>query len=176
MPERDHCSVPGFILTRAISKLDVLSAPRLRFSEHQIKAVFHNIATNASSRTQHLNMGSWHEPQFSLVDLNTLRAVMNKIRNNDFKLLLKITYIERSITDLKEDNDNMEEREEKLIEMMKRWSQVRVKARKMWRVMPSSENIHRNIRRRLLTAIEAISQVRHLQIQAYVQKVSACEH
>ena len=130
-------------------------------------------------------MRSWYEPHFSLVDvdLNTLRAVINKIRNNDFKLLLQITNIERSITELKKlEEENEEKGEESLSdeEMMKRWSQVGGEARRMRRMMPSSKimmvhNIHRNIRRRLMTAIQVISQVRHLQIQAYVQKNSACE-
>jgi len=185
--EGSFTSVPADILTRAISKLDVFIAPRLRFSESQIKSVFQNIATNESSKTLHLNLGSWHEPQFSLVDLNTLRAVMNKIRNNDFKMLLQITNIERSITELKklqEENDKMEEEgEEKLSdeEMTKRWFEVACEARRVRRSMPSSKcmmvhNIHRNLRRRLLTGIQVISQVRHLQIQAYLQKNSACEH
>lgn len=184
--EGSFTSVPADILTRAISKLDVLIAPKLRFSESQIKSVFQNIATNSSSKTRHLNLGSWHEPQFSLVDLNTLRAVMKKIRNNDFKMLLQITNIERSITELKklqEDNDKIEEEgEEKLSdeEMTKRWFEVACEARRVRRSMPSSKsmmvhNIHRNIRRRLLTGIQVISQVRHLQIQAYLQKNSACE-
>ena len=58
-------SVPDDILTRAISKLEVFFAPQLKFSESQIKSVLESID---SSKIQGLDLGSCHEPQFSLVD------------------------------------------------------------------------------------------------------------
>ena len=57
-------SLPADILTKAISKLKVFIAPQLKFSESQIKAVFQSIDL---SKIQALDLGSWHEPQFSLV-------------------------------------------------------------------------------------------------------------
>ena len=168
-------SVPADILNKAVSKLDVLIAPRLRFTESQIKAVFQNIATDKSKKIRHINLGSWLEPQFSLVDLTTLRAVMNKIQNNDFKLLLQIKNIEMSIEELQklqEENDKMEDDGEERLsdeEMTERWTRVACEAREVRRAMPSSKrvmmhNIHRGVRRRLLTAIQTLSQVRLLQV------------
>ena len=81
-----------------------------------------------------------------MVDLNTCHE-QNQIRNNDFKLLLQITNIERSITELKKleekTEENGEEGEESLSdeEMMKRWSQVGGEARRIRRMMSSSKNM-----------------------------------
>ena len=144
-------SVPSDILTKAIIKLDVFIAPRLKFSENQIKAVFQKIASDDSKKIRHLNLGSWHEPKFSQVHLSTLRSVMNRIQNNDFKLLIQIKNIEMSIEQLQklqEENDKIEDdTEDKLSdeEMTVAWTRVACEAREVRRSMPSSKrvsNIH----------------------------------
>ena len=140
-------SVPSDILTKAITKLEVFIAPRLRFSENQIKTVFQKIAIDDTKKIRHLNLGSWQEPKFSLVHLSTLRSVMNRIQNNDFKLLIQIKNIEMSIEQLQklqEENDKLEDdTEDKLSdeEMTVAWTKLACEAREIRRAMPSCNRV-----------------------------------
>ena len=73
---------------------------------------------------------------------------------------------------LQEENDKLEDDgEDKLSdeEMTERWTRVACEAREVRRAMPSTRrvmmhNIHRGVRRRLLSAIQTLSQVRLLQV------------
>ena len=167
-------SFPGEILTRAISKLKVFIAPQLKFSESQIKSVFQSID---SSKIKVLDLGSCHEPQFSLVDQKSLKYVALKTKGYvSFKVLLNIEYLERSIEELQkvqEENDNMSEEEKKMSaeEISKRWGQlaetlnlfskqmVQIKRDFIFRTTPEIQNLYINIRHRLTVAINTISQL-----------------
>ena len=121
----DSISLPAEILTKAISKLKVFNAPQLKFSESQIKAVFQSID---SSKIEELDLGSCHEPQFSLVNQKTLISV-SKNSYAPFRLLLLIKNLEMNIEELqkvKEENEKMEEEEKKLSaeEMSKQWERL----------------------------------------------------
>ena len=164
-------SFPNDVLTKAISKLKVFYAPRLKFSESQIKSVFHHID---SSKTEALDLGSCHKPQFSLVDQKRLISVFLKIKGQYyFKMLMIIKDLEMSIEEMQrvqEENDKMEEEEKKLAaeEISKRWGQLameanllgkqRAKSDIIYRHIPQLENVYRNIAHRIREAKRTISQ------------------
>ena len=128
------------------------------------------------SKTQALDLGSWHEPLFTLVDQKSLISVSHKIEGYvTFKLLLLIKNLEMSIQELKnvqEESDQIEE-EKKLSaeEISKRWGQLaetlnlfskqmdQIKRDFIFRTTPEIQNLYINIRHRLTVASNTISQL-----------------
>ena len=176
-------SFPTDVLTKAISKLKVFYAPRLRFSESQIKSVFQRID---SSMTEELDLGSCHEPQFSLVDQKSLISVYFKIKGQYyFKMLMTIKNLEMSIEELhrvQEENDKMEEEEKMLSaeEISMQWRQLAYRAKSLslnmlakkrcnldfiYKCIPRSiENVDRNIHQRINEAIWIIRDIGYIDI------------
>ena len=165
-------SFPVDILTKAISKLKVFMAPQLKFSESQIKSVFQSID---SSKIQALDLGSCHEPQFSLLDNESLVSVSQKIKGyKTFKAILLIKHLEMSIEELQkvqEENDEMKEEEKKMSaeEISKRWLKLawslkifgknRIQRDDIFKNIPEIRNLYLNIRYRIEVAFTTISQL-----------------
>ena len=186
MCEGSLISLPTDALTKAISKLKVFYAPRLKFSESQIKSVFQRIDL---SKTEALDLGSCHEPQFSLVDQKSLISVYFKIKGQYyFKMLMIIKNLEMSIEELQrvqKENDKMEEEEKMLSaeKISKQWRQLAYRAKSLslnmlakkrcnldfiYKCIPRSiENVDRNIHQRINEAIWIIRDVGYIDIDIY---------
>lgn len=154
-------SYPADILARVINKLKVFIAPLLKFSESQIKSVLQSIDL---SKTQELDLGSCHEPQFSLLDRKRLMSVSNKIKGHEtFKLLLLIKHLEMSIEELQ----NVQKEKLSAEEKKKQWEllawELNLFANKMVQIdyihelVPRMDDVYRNIGDRVAEAFRTIS-------------------